>query len=239
MAFTFALLYPVSAAILGACLSRFEFKTEIMPPKPKPFMITTILMLVAAMSYLIYIFISNSLSIGIIGGAVVSSVQTFPQKIALAIGYILDGLAQILFDCACILHLVPIITGKFSMGAWAAIVPSIAYFCVNAASAASLFVPKLLPELDMIRRTVLLVLSFSRCILHSGLCFYASMAKIKKSSSVKIPWTAFTPVITSLFYLAACVIYYWRPDFGDGLVTLAWAIDFLSFYIFDRFIIVK
>jgi hypothetical protein len=233
MAQTFALLYPIAAAILGACLSRFEYKTEIMPPKP--FMKTTILMFVAAILYLVYIFISNALAIGSFGGAV-SSVLPFEQKIALAIGYILDGLAQILFDCACILHLMPIITGKFSMGAWAAIVPSIAYFCANAAVVASLFEPKV--EFDMIRRTVLLVLSFSRCILHSGLCFYASMAKIK-DTSVELPRTAFTPLITSLLYVAACSIYYWRPDFGDGLISMSWAIVFLSFYIFDRFIIVK
>lgn len=236
MSSLFSFLLPVASTILGGVLFSLDFKKEIRP-SGQPVRKISILLLAALLSYLIYIYATNA-----IDSDQNSQISTY----VVSTSAILDGISQILFDIVAILHTSPLLTKKQSqMGIWVAIVPSIAYFCANAVFAAGHHITTLnnFANFSAILRITEMALAFFRCILHAGLCFLASMAKVKSRSSFSsdqpISISIFTPVVTSLFFLVACAIGSTKYEWGQGLIVFTFSLNFWAFYVLDRFIVGK
>lgn len=213
-----------------------EFTKEIACGKGKARR-ATIVMLVGLVAYLVFVVMDNGVALQLQG----TIDPPLEFKIPLVIAFITDGIAQVMFDTACILLLYPLILNKYSGFIWLAILPSVAIFCINSGSAATLFVPKLayLLNFDVYRRATAIVVALNRWGLHSLLCFLACMAKIKKSSSTKIPSSVSLCVLSSLLFLGATVLHLIKYEFGEGLIALSWSLNFLAFYGLDRFIIAR
>jgi hypothetical protein len=235
MRLTFAPLFPIATAILGGCILQLEYKKEIACEKGKPSRKASIIMLLALLSYVIFIVMDNGVALQLYG----TIDPPLEFKIPLCIAFITDGIAQLMFDTACILLLYPLITAKYPATIWLAILPAVAMFCIDCASAATLFSPRLayLLNFDTFRRVTAILVALSRCGLQSLLCFLSSMAKIKKSSSARIPSSVSLCVLSSLLFLGATVFHLIKYEFGEGLISLTWSLNFLAFYSLDRFII--
>lgn len=221
MAFSFSFLFPIASALLGGTVSRISIKKNVWG---KTAVRTTQLMFAAVILYLIFVIMANAIAFD----NVKRSIAIYGSVITL----LTDGLAQIAFDLACVLHITPLLSGKSQKISYLGVLPAALYLAMNLIGVIGVFSPPI-ANYEIFKGVSLLILALSRCILQSGLCFLTGIHKVKNKD---VPGGIFYPVVASLLFLVSSIVGYNIKDYENGLISFAWTLDFLCFFVLDRFI---